>query len=87
MTTTLQRWGNSQGVRIPKSIVESLGLRIGSDVMIELSEDCSRIALVPAKNARRVRRRHRIQDLVAASAPGAFKGECGWGEPCGKEAW
>ena len=34
MTTTLQRWGNSQGVRIPKDMVETLGLEIGSDLAI-----------------------------------------------------
>jgi len=87
MTTTLQRWGNSQGVRIPKNLVETLGLKIGSDLSIELSEDGSHIAILPVQDERPVRRRHRIEDLVAASSPDAFKGEVGWGESQGREVW
>lgn len=87
MTTTLQRWGNSQGVRIPKNMVETLGLEIGSDLSIKLSEDGSHIAILPVRDARPVRRRHRIEDLVAAGSPDAFKGEVGWGKPQGREVW
>ena len=87
MTTTLQRWGNSQGVRIPKDMVETLGLVIGSDLAIELSEDRYHIAIVPVHDERPVRRRHRIKDLVAASSAGAFKGEFTWGQPQGREVW
>jgi antitoxin MazE len=87
MTTTLQRWGNSQGIRIPKVMVETLGLEIGSDLAIELSDDRSHIAVVPVHDKRSVRRRHQIKDLVAASSPGAFKGEFSWGESQGTEVW
>jgi len=87
MTTTLQRWGNSQGVRIPKDLVETLGLEIGSDLAIELSADRSHIAILPLQDERPVRRRHRIEDLLAASSRAAFKGEFGWGEPQGREVW
>lgn len=87
MHTTLQRWGNSQGVRIPKDIVKSLGMRIGSELTIELSSDHSQITIRPAKDVRPVRGRHRIENLVASSSPDAFEGEHEWGEPRGKEAW
>lgn len=87
MNTTLQRWGNSQGVRIPKAIIESLGMEIGSKLTIELTADRSQITITPARDARPVRGRHRIEDLVASSSPGAFKGEYGWGEAQGKEVW
>ena len=87
MNTTLQRWGNSQGVRIPKTIVESLGMRIGSELTIELSADRSRITITPTRETRPVRGRHRIEDLVASSSLGAFDGEYDWGEPEGKEVW
>ncbi len=87
MKTTLQRWGNSQGVRLPKSIVESLGMTVGSTVIVEVSEDQSRITLKPAKDHRPVRGRHRIEDLIAESSPRAFSGEHDWGTPQGKEVW
>jgi len=87
MNTTLQRWGNSQGVRIPKAIVDSLGMEVGSELTIELSADRSQITITPTRDARPVRGRHRIEDLVASSSPEAFDGEYDWGEPQGKEVW
>ena len=87
MRTTLQRWGNSQGVRLPKSIVESLGIRVGAPVLVEVSGDHSRIVITPAKESRPVRGRHRIEALIAESAPNAFAAEHDWGKPHGKEVW
>lgn len=55
MHTALQRWGNSQSVRIPKDIVKSLGMRIGSELTIELSSDHSQITIKPAQDVRPVR--------------------------------
>jgi antitoxin MazE len=88
MKTTLQRWGNSQGVRIPKPIIDSLGLEPGVEVDVSLSEDRAGITITPAKDARPVRGRYRIGDLAAASDPAAFEdGELDWGEPQGREVW
>ena len=87
MKTTLQRWGNSQGIRIPKSIVQELGLEIGSEVMVEISRDHGRITVTPVSDSRPVRGRYRIEDLIASSSPSAFEGEYDWGGPQGKEVW
>jgi len=87
MKTTLQRWGNSQGIRIPKAMIEMLGMDVGAPLIIEISDDRSHVTITPGCDTRPVRGRHRIEDLIASSSPGAFDGECDWGEPCGKEAW
>ena len=87
MKTTLQRWGNSQGVRLPKSLVESLGIAIGSSVIVEISGDGSQIMITPTAVSRPIRGRHRIEDLIAASSPKAFGGEDNWGKVVGKEVW
>ena len=87
MRTTLQRWGNSQGVRIPKAIVDSIGVGVGTEVLVELSADRSRITITPASDSRPVRGRHRIENLIASSSPEAFKGEYDWGAPKGREVW
>jgi antitoxin MazE len=87
MKTTLQRWGNSQGVRLPKSIVESLGIAVGAAVIVEISEDRSQITITPMTESRPIRGRHRIEDLIAASAPQAFGVEDHWGRVAGKEVW
>lgn len=87
MKTTLQRWGNSQGVRIPKQLVERIGVSIGSEVLISLSNDQSTITIAPVQDSRPVRGRHRIEDLIAASRPDAFDGGESWTNSQGKEVW
>lgn len=34
MKTALKKWGNSQGVIIPKSLLESVNLQVGDDINI-----------------------------------------------------
>ena len=38
MTTKIQKWGNSLAVRLPKKLIMSLGLREGSEVMVDERE-------------------------------------------------
>lgn len=87
MKTTLQRWGNSQGVRLPKSIVESLGIEVGASVIVEISKDSSQITITPTAVPRPVRGRYRIENLIAESSPQAFDRGYDWGKAAGKEAW
>lgn len=39
MTTTIQKWGNSLGVRIPRDVAEDIGFVEGKDVTVEKSGD------------------------------------------------
>jgi len=87
MKTTLQRWGNSQGVRIPKQLVERIGVHIGSEVLISLSDDQSTITIAPVQDSRPVRGRYRIEDLIAASQVDSFDGKEFWNSSQGKEVW
>jgi len=87
MRTTLQRWGNSQGVRIPKQLVERIGVEIGSEVLISLGDDQSTITIAPVQDSRPVRGRHRIEDLIAASQPDSFDDGEVWTDSQGKEGW
>jgi antitoxin MazE len=87
MKTTLQRWGNSQGVRIPKQLVERIGVDIGSKVIISLNANQSTITIAPVRDTRPVRGRHRIEDLIAASQTDSFDGSEFWRNPEGREAW
>ena len=86
MTTTLQAWGNSQGVRLPKSLLASLKLETGDDVEIELTPKKDAIIMRPAKMSSRVRGRHRIEDLVAAIPRGYKTAGVEWGTS-GHEIW
>ena len=87
MRTTLQRWGNSQGIRIPKGIADSLGISVGAELTVEISDDRTSITVTPSRDTRPVQSRYRIEDLIAVSAPGAFTGETDWGDSQGKEVW
>ncbi len=49
MNTTIRKIGNSEGIIIPKDVLESLGLRAGDSVV--LVEDQGEIRLRPLANA------------------------------------
>ena len=40
MHTTIQKWGNSQGIRIPKSILETASMEENDKVEIKAEYDC-----------------------------------------------
>jgi antitoxin MazE len=43
MITTIQKWGNSLGIRIPKAIIKDLSLSNGSEV--EIHEESNKIII------------------------------------------
>lgn len=45
MTTKVQKWGNSLGIRIPRQVAENLGIVHGSQM--EMSADDQQIVLKP----------------------------------------
>jgi antitoxin MazE len=83
MTKTIQKWGNSQGVRLPKETLAAAGFALGQEVTVDVSAD--RIILRPAKPRRK---RIRIEDLLA-KMPKHVKslGEEWKDHPQGKEVW
>ena len=86
MTTTLQAWGNSQGVRLPKALLAALHLKAGASLEVVLSPRKDAIIVKPSKAPSRVRGRHRIEDLVAAMPKRYKAAEFGWGTS-GREVW
>ena len=47
VVTTVQKWGNSLAVRIPKDIAERINIRQGSEINVRENE--GKITLVPRK--------------------------------------
>lgn len=86
MTTTLQAWGNSQGVRLPKAMLAALRVETGARLEVALSPKMDAIIVKPVRTASRVRGRHRIEDLVAAMPKGYKTAEFAWGTN-GREIW
>lgn len=86
MITTVQAWGNSQGVRLPKALLAALQIEPGASVEIELSPAKDAILVKPVAPQTRVRGRHRIEDLVAAMPKNYKAAEFDWGTQ-GRETW
>jgi len=80
MTTKIQRWGNSQGVRIAKHLLTNAGVDVGDEV--ELSVEEGQIIV------RKVRRKKFDLKELVAQMPRRYKArEEDWGKPSGKEEW
>lgn len=47
MTAKISKWGNSQGLRVPKDVMENLHLHIGDDVNITIEDN--KVILEPIK--------------------------------------
>jgi antitoxin MazE len=82
MITRVQKWGNSQGLRFPKDILEKASISVGEDVEISV-----RNGEITVKPARRVRGRHQLKDLVSHMPRTYTVREERWGWPVGKETW
>jgi len=79
MNATIQKWGNSLAVRIPKSVSQQIRVGEGDDV--ELCVEAEGLLVRPAK------RRYQLSALIRKITPSNRHAETDWGRPVGKEAW
>lgn len=82
MLTKIQKWGNSQGLRLAKNLLEDANLQVGDDVDISVKG-----GVMIVKPARKIRGRYALKDLVANIPQNYETSEIKWGEPVGKEEW
>jgi len=82
MLAKIQKWGNSQGLRLAKNLLADALLGVGDEVDISVKEG---VMIVAPSN--RIRGRHKLKDLVARIPENYQSEELDWGEPVGKEAW
>ena len=83
MLTTIQKWGNSQGVRLPKAILDELFLQENDQVEIEAENDS-----IIIKRATRKRRAKKSLEELFKDYNGKYKcEELDSGRPVGKEVW
>ena len=80
MTTTIQKWGNSQGVRIPKMILDTV--KWAEDEQIMLIVDNGKLIMEKAKSKRK-----NIKELFADYQGNYDPIEVDWGNPEGEEIW
>ena len=75
----LVKWGNSQAVRIPKTILEQAHLREGEE--LEIRVENGYIWLEP------LNRQPTLEALVEKITPKNRHCEQDWGKPIGNEVW
>lgn len=81
MLAAIQKWGNSQGIRIPKSILDISLLK--ADDLVDIVAEENQIIIKKA-----VQRKH----ITLAERLKSFNGEycfeeADWGKPVGEEIW
>ncbi|MBF0289319.1 MAG: AbrB/MazE/SpoVT family DNA-binding domain-containing protein [SAR324 cluster bacterium] len=82
MLSKVQKWGNSQGIRIPKTLLKNSYIEIGEEVNIQAEE--GKIIIEPTN---KIRGKYNINDLVQKMPEDYDIKEENWGIPTGKEVW
>jgi antitoxin MazE len=78
--TKIQRWGNSLGLRIPRSFAKEAGVRAGSEV--DLSVQDGDLVVKPARHTR-----YRLKELLRKITAKNVHAEVDTGGPVGREVW
>ena len=80
MVTKVQKWGNSQGLRLAKHILESVSISIGDDVEVIVGEE----QIIIKKLGKP---KFDLAEMVARMPPAYKVHEVSFGRPVGKEEW
>ncbi|MEK7639351.1 MAG: AbrB/MazE/SpoVT family DNA-binding domain-containing protein [Patescibacteria group bacterium] len=79
MKTKIQKWGNSLGVRLPKSIAEQKSLKAGLGVSVVLRNN--QIVIEPAEEELS------LNSLLSAVTADNIHKETEWSDARGNEVW
>jgi antitoxin MazE len=82
MITKVQKWGNSQGVRLSKELLADVDIGVGDAVDVAVRDGT--LVVTPA---RRVRGALSLEELVSRIPKGYKPEELDWGAPVGREVW
>ena len=82
MQTAIVKWGNSQGIRFPKLLLDSANLSSDDTVEVIAGNNC--LIIKKAENKRGYKT---IQELFKDFNEEYEPIEVNWGNPAGKEIW
>lgn len=80
MIAQVKSWGNSQGIRLPKALLESVGVQLNDFLNIEIQGD----SIVLTKTFKHKTLEERAAEFAGKIGPYE---ELEWGEPVGREKW
>jgi antitoxin MazE len=82
MMTKVQKWGNSQGLRLSKSTLADAQLSVGDEVDVVVRE-----GVIVIKPETKIRGKYKLKDLVSR-IPRTYRAEeSDFGPPVGGEVW
>lgn len=79
MQTHVSKWGNSLGLRLPKSFAEELG---GQGALVEIHLKAGKLIIEPS-----VKRRYKLENLLSQVTPDNLHDAVDDGPSVGNEAW
>ena len=82
MLSKVQKWGNSQGIRIPKNLLENSHIKIGEEVTISANN-----GKIIVESTHKIRGKYDINDLISKMPEDYEVEEESWGIPSGREVW
>ena len=82
MVTKVQKWGNSQGLRLSKDLLSDADIDVGDAVNVAVHKGT--LIVTPL---RRVRGGHDLPELVGRISKKRKPEEFDWGSPLGREVW
>ena len=80
MEVKLQKWGNSEGIRIPSNIIKSLGLKANDKLELEIEDD--KIVIFKPQTKEQI-----LEEKFKNYKGDNLTKEFVWDEPRGKEIW
>ncbi|MFN5301847.1 MAG: AbrB/MazE/SpoVT family DNA-binding domain-containing protein [Pseudanabaena sp.] len=82
MLVKVQKWGNSQGIRLSKEVLAEANILVGDTLEILTTKE-----QIVIKPVRKIRGKYDLKDLVS-QIPANYKvQEEDWGAPIGLEVW
>lgn len=82
MLSKVQKWGNSQGLRFTKALLDEARINVGDEVKVSVRK--GQIIVEPVT---KVRGRYNLKALVSKMPQKYQPEEQDWGPPVGKEVW
>jgi len=80
--TRVQKWGNSQGLRLSKELLSHVDISVGDEVDVTVRDGS--LVITPV---RRVRGGLDLRELVRRIPKDYKPQELDWGDPVGREVW
>ncbi len=78
---SLQKWGNGNGVQLPKEVIEAAHIKVNQP--LEVSTKGSSIILTPVKETNKIT----LESLLEGATPATVGGELDWGDDIGNERY